>query len=58
MYLEQVILGARTFASDEWRVWLAPADVDRPPWAPALSDAVDARVRALTTELASAGGKS
>ena len=58
MYLEHVILGARTFASGEWRVWLAPADVDRPPWAPALSDAVDARVRALTTELASAGVKS
>ena len=58
MYLEQVILGARTFASGEWRVWLAPADVDRPPWAPALSDAVDARMRALATELASAAGKS
>jgi 23S rRNA-/tRNA-specific pseudouridylate synthase len=55
MYLEHVILGARTFASGEWRVWLAPADGNRPPWAPALSDAVDARVRALTTELASAG---
>jgi len=57
MYLEQVILGVRTFASGEWRVWRAPADVDRPPWAPALSEAVDARVRALTTELASAGVK-
>jgi hypothetical protein len=58
MYLEQVILGARTFASGEWRVWVAPADVDRPPWASALSDAVDARVRALATELVSAGVKS
>jgi 23S rRNA-/tRNA-specific pseudouridylate synthase len=55
MYLEHVILGARTFASGEWRVWLAPADGNRSPWAPALSDAVDACVRALKTELASAG---
>jgi 23S rRNA pseudouridine1911/1915/1917 synthase len=57
MYLEHVILGARPFASGEWRVWRAPAGVDRPPWAPALSEIVDARVRALTTELASAGVK-
>jgi 23S rRNA-/tRNA-specific pseudouridylate synthase len=55
MYLEHVILAARTFASGEWRVWLAPADVDRPRWARALSDAVNARVRALSTSLASAG---
>ena len=55
MYLEHVILAARTFASGEWRVWLAPADVDRPRWACALSDAVNARVRALSTSLASAG---
>jgi 23S rRNA-/tRNA-specific pseudouridylate synthase len=53
MYLEHVILGARTFASGEWRVWLAP-DGDRPAWAPALSDAVDARVRALSTALVAA----
>ena len=52
MYLEHVILAARTFASGEWRLWLAPAHVDRPRWTAALSDAVDARVRALSTSLA------
>jgi hypothetical protein len=55
MYLEHAILAARTFASGEWRVWLSPAHVDRPRWAPALSDAVHARVRALSTSLVSAG---
>jgi 23S rRNA-/tRNA-specific pseudouridylate synthase len=55
MYLEHVILGARTFAAGEWRVWLAPAGDDRPQWAPALSDAVDVRVRDLSTSLASSG---
>ena len=51
MYLEQVILAARMFASHHWRVWLAPAHPDRVRWAPALSDAVNARVRALSTSL-------
>jgi 23S rRNA pseudouridine1911/1915/1917 synthase len=52
IYLEHAILAARTFASLEWRVWLAPCHPDRVQWAPALSDAVDARVRALSTSLA------
>ena len=51
IYLEHVILAARMFASLEWRVWLAPCHPDRVQWAPALSDAVDARVRALSTSL-------
>ncbi len=51
IYLEHVILAARMFGSLEWRVWLAPRHPDRVRWAPALSDAVDAQVRALTTEL-------
>ena len=55
MYLEHAILGARTFASSEWRVWVAPAHADRPPWAPALSDAVATRVRALSSSLAGGG---
>ncbi len=57
MYLEHVILGARTFASGGWRVWLAPAENDRPRWAPALTDAVDARVRDLSTSLASTSAR-
>jgi 23S rRNA-/tRNA-specific pseudouridylate synthase len=52
VYLEHVILAARTFASLEWRVWLAPTHRDRVQWAPVLSDAVDARARALSASLA------
>jgi 23S rRNA-/tRNA-specific pseudouridylate synthase len=52
IYLEHAILAARMFASLEWRVWLAPCHPDRVQWAPALSEAVDARVRALSTSLA------
>jgi hypothetical protein len=52
IHLEHAILAARTFPSLEWRVWLAPCHPDRVQWAPALSDAVDARVRALSTSLA------
>jgi hypothetical protein len=52
IYLEHVILAARMFASLEWRVWLAPSHPDRVRWAPALSDAVEARARALSTSLA------
>ena len=52
MYLEHVILAARTFASLDWRVWLAPPHPDRPRWAPALSDAVEARVRDLSASFA------
>jgi len=52
MYLEHVILAARAFASLDWRVWQAPAHPDRVRWAPALSEAVDARVRALGSSLA------
>jgi 23S rRNA pseudouridine1911/1915/1917 synthase len=55
MYLEHVILAARTFASLDWRVWRAPAHPDRVPWASALSDAVEARVRELCTLLATDG---
>ena len=58
MYLEHVILKARMFASLHWRVWLAPPHPDRVRWAPALSDAVDARVRALSTSLALDGLRS
>jgi len=58
MYLEHVILAARTFASLHWRVWLAPPHPDRVRWASALSDAVDARVRALSSSLAPAGLRS
>ena len=52
IYLEHAILAARMFASLEWRVWLTPDHPDRVQWAPALSDAVGARVRALSTSLA------
>ena len=52
MYLEHVILAARTFGSLDWRVWLAPAHPDRVRWAPELSDAVEARVRELASALA------
>jgi len=58
MYLEHVILAARAFGSLQWRVWLAPAHPDRVPWAPALSDAVEARVRALPDSLAADGLRS
>ena len=49
MYLEHVILGASTYASGGWRVWLAPTHAGRPDWAPALSTTVDARARALSS---------
>ena len=52
IYLEHAILAARTFPSLESRVWLAPRHPDRAHWAPALSDAVDAQVSALSTSLA------
>jgi 23S rRNA-/tRNA-specific pseudouridylate synthase len=52
MYLEHAILGARMFESFESRVWLAPSHPDRAPWAPELSDAVDAQVRALSAVMA------
>ena len=52
IYLEHAILAARMFGSLEWRVWLAPCHPDRVQWAPALSDAVEARVRTLSTSLA------
>ena len=58
MYLEHVILAARTFASLDWRVWLAPPHPDRAPWAPALAEAVEARVRALSAALAEDGAGS
>ena len=58
MYLEHVILAARTFATLEWRVWLAPAHPDRVRWAPALADAVEGRVRELSTALAADGLRS
>jgi 23S rRNA-/tRNA-specific pseudouridylate synthase len=48
MYLEHVILGATTYASGGWRVWLAPTHGGRPGWVPALSKAVDAHARALS----------
>lgn len=51
LYLEHIILAARMFESMQWRVWLAPAHADRPQWAPALRDAVDAQVRTLSTSL-------
>jgi 23S rRNA-/tRNA-specific pseudouridylate synthase len=49
MYLEHVILGASTYGSGGWRVWLAPTHAGRPGWAPALSKAVDARARSLSS---------
>ena len=52
MYLEHVILGARPCLSDEWRVWVAPAHADRPPWAPELSRGIDLRARELAASLA------
>ena len=52
IYLEHAILAARPFESSEWRVWQAPPHPDRTQWAPALYDAVDAQVRALSTQLA------
>ena len=55
MYLEHVILAARMFENLDWRVWLAPAHPDRVRWAPALADALDARVRELSTSLAPDG---
>ena len=51
MYLEHVILAVRIFKSLEWRVWLAPRHPDRARWAPALSDAVEARVRTRSASL-------
>lgn len=54
IYLEHAILAARIFGSLEWCVWVAPPHADRTPWAPALSDAVEARVSALCASLAQA----
>jgi 23S rRNA-/tRNA-specific pseudouridylate synthase len=42
MYLEQVVLGARPFASESWRVWTAPPHADRPAWHADLAAAVAA----------------
>ena len=47
IYLEHAILAARMFGSLEWRVWRAPCHSDRARWGPALSDAVDDRVREI-----------
>lgn len=47
IYLEHVILAARTFGSHEWRVWQSPAHHDRTQWAPALSEAINAQVHTL-----------
>ncbi len=52
IYLEHAILAARTFPSLEWRVWLAPWHPDRAKWAPALSEAVEAQVHAISAEVA------
>lgn len=46
IYLEHAILGARTFGSLKWVVWLAPQHRDRVRWAPALCEAVAAQVEA------------
>lgn len=51
MYLEHVMLGARLSESLEWRVWLAPDHPDRQAWAPALSDAIEARAKELSAAL-------
>ena len=58
MYLEHVILAARTFGSLDWRVWLAPPHPGRVRWAATLSDAVNGRVRALSSSLGTDGGRS
>ena len=55
IYLEHAILAARMFGSLEWRVWLAPEHADRVQWAAALADAVEARVRGLSTSLGQEG---
>ncbi|MGE3959071.1 MAG: pseudouridine synthase family protein [Vicinamibacterales bacterium] len=53
MYLEHVILGARPFESDAWKVWTAPPHADRVAWAPALAQAVHERATALLAALRS-----
>ncbi len=50
-YLEHTILAARMYGSEELRVWQAPAHPDRPQWALALTDAVNAQVRVLSASL-------
>ena len=49
-YLEHVLLAARLFGSTDLSVWRAPAHGDRPSWAPALHDAVNAEEASLHRE--------
>lgn len=52
MYLEHVMLGARPFGADEFRIWVAPPHPDRPEWHPSLAAALEARRVILAAELA------
>lgn len=55
MYLEHVMLGARQFETNTWRVWVAPEHPDRPAWHAELRDAVRARAAQLAATLAQQG---
>jgi 23S rRNA pseudouridine1911/1915/1917 synthase len=49
-YLEHVLLGARLFGATDFSVWRAPASADRPSWAEAMHDAVNAEEASLRRE--------
>lgn len=51
MYLEHVMLAARPFGVDGWKLWTSPPHPDRPLWDAALADAVRLRGEALATTL-------
>lgn len=52
MYLEHVMLAARPYGEDRWKLWLAPPHPDRPEWDPALTLAIRAQAESLATKLA------
>lgn len=51
LYLEQVLLAARTFAEPAWRIWRAPSHPDRPAWHGDLARAVESHAAALGAAL-------
>ncbi len=55
MYLEQVMLAARPFGTDAFRLWVAPVHADRPAWAPPLAEAFELQRAALATQLETRG---
>lgn len=48
VYLEHVVLGARSFDTHALRVWRAPDDVERPAWSSSLGDAVAAEAARIS----------